>query len=406
MPTPDDSLPFSRRSFLHWSAAASAMAAARIVTEPMLAWAEVKNAPPDAVQINANENPLGPCSAAREAAAAIVPQGGRYQLELTDELILAVAQMEGLKPEYVTVFPGSSGPLHFVVLAYTSPARSYVTADPGYEAGMYAAKTSGARIVKVPLTKSYAHDVKEMLAAAPDAGVFYICNPNNPTGTLTSHANIEYLIENKPKGAILLVDEAYIHFSDTESAIDLVKAEKDVIVLRTFSKVFGMAGLRCGLAMGRPDLLSKITDLAGWSAQPVTAVAAAIASLKDPGVVAERKRLNATIRGETFEWLDRNRYSYIPSQSNCFMLDTKRSAKDVIDAMAQQNVLIGRGWPVMPTWVRITVGTRPEMEQFCVAFKKVMDGTAVGSLTRPRPNLLKHLDGVRFPAMSDERFFG
>src|SRR5579863_10390551 len=279
MPTPDDSSPFSRRSFLHWSAIASAMAAAQVVTEPMLAWAEITNIPKDAVLINANENPLGPCSAAREAAAAILPQGGRYQIELTDELIRTVAQMEGLKPEYISVFPGSSGPLHFVVLAYTSPTISYVTADPGYEAGMRAAKNSGARVVKVNLTKSHAHDVKEMLAAAPDAGVFYICNPNNPTGTLTSHADIEYLLENKPKGAILLVDEAYIHFSDAASALDLVKADKDVVVLRTFSKVFGMAGLRCGLAIGRPDLLSKITDLHGWNRLPVTAVVAAVASL-------------------------------------------------------------------------------------------------------------------------------
>ena len=390
--------PFSRRSFLHWSAAASATAAFRVVTEPMLAWADVKNVPKDAILINANENPLGPCSAAREAIAAIIPQGGRYQLELTDELVDTVAQMEGLKPDYIRVFPGSSGPLHFVVLAYTSPEKSYVTADPGYEAGMRATQISGARIVKVGLTKTYAHDVKAMLAAAPDAGVFYICNPNNPTGTITSHADIEYLLENKPKGSILLVDEAYIHLSDATSVLGLVKADKDVIVLRTFSKVFGMAGLRCGMGIGRPDLLSKITDLGGWSAQPVTALVAATASLKDAALVPERKRINATIRGETFAWLDRNGYSYIPSQSNCFMLDTKRAAKEVIEAMAHQNVLIGRSWPVLPTWVRITVGTRPEMEQFQAAFKKVMDGAAVGRVVRPARNSREHFDGIRLPA--------
>jgi len=363
----------------------------------MLAWAETKNVSKDAILINANENPLGPCSAARQAIAAIIPQGGRYQLELADELAETVAQMEGLKPEYMGIFPGSSGPLHFAVLAYTSPAKSYVTADPGYEAGMHAARVSGARIAKVGLTKTYAHDVKAMLAAAPDAGLFYICNPNNPTGTLTSHADIEYLLENKPKGAILLVDEAYIHLADATSAIDLVKADKDVIVLRTFSKVYGMAGLRCGLAIGRPDLLSKINDLGGWSAQPVTALVAATASLNDPDLVMERKRINAAIRGETFEWLDHNGYSYIPSQSNCFMLDTKQTAKNVIEAMAHQNVIIGRVWPVMPTWVRITVGTGPEMEQFRTAFKKVMDGTAMGSLVRPRRSSREHLDGVRLP---------
>ena len=161
---------------------------------------------------------------------------------------------------------------------------------------MHAARNSGARVVKVPLTKTYAHDVRAMLAAAPDAGVFYVCTPNNPTGTLTSHSDIEYLVENKPKNSIVLVDEAYIHFSDAPSAIDLVKAGKDVIVLRTFSKLYGMAGLRCGMAIGRPDLVQKIQNYGGGNPMPVTAVAAATASLKEPQLVAERKRVNAEIR--------------------------------------------------------------------------------------------------------------
>jgi len=145
-------------------------------------------------------------------------------------------QMEGLKPEYVRVFPGSSEPLHFSVLAFTSPTKSYVTADPGYEAGMKAANVSGARIVKTALTKSHSHDIKAMLAGALDAGLFYVCTPNNPTGTMTSHSDIEQLVAAKPKGSVVLVDEAYIHFSDGVSALDLVKADQDVIVLRTFSR--------------------------------------------------------------------------------------------------------------------------------------------------------------------------
>jgi histidinol-phosphate aminotransferase len=392
----------SRRSFLHLSAAASAAAAFRIVTEPMLARAQAKNFSKTAIFIDANENPLGPCAAAREAIAAIIPEGGRYQFGLTGDLADTIARTEGLKPEYIRVYPGSSGPLHFAVMAYTSATRSYVTADPGYEAGMHSAKVSGARIVKVGLTKAYAHDVKAMLAAAPDAGLFYVCTPNNPTGTLTSHADIEYLLENKPKGSVLLVDEAYIHFADATSALDFVKQDKDVIVLRTFSKLYGMAGLRCGMAIAKPDLLSKIEAVGGWSAQPVTALVAAIASLQDPALVPERKRINAAIRQETFAWLDRNGYSYIPSQSNCFLLDTKRPGKGVIDAMALQNVVIGRVWPVMPTWVRITVGTGQEMEQFQTAFKKVMNGAATGSLVRPRSRRSPRecLDGFPCPIES------
>jgi len=386
--------PFSRRSFLSLSAAASATAAIGIVTEPMLAWAGRHPVPgKDAVLINSNENPLGPCRAALDAMSAILPKGGRYQWDLTDSLVETFAQMEGVKEDYVTAFPGSSGPLHYTVLAYTSATRSYVTANPGYEAGMHAAQAAGARVVPVALTKTYAHDVKAMLAAAPDAGVFYICTPNNPTGTLTPHSDIEYLVANKPKDSIVLVDEAYLHFSGATSAIDLVKADKDIIVLRTFSKIYGMAGLRCGFAIGRPDLLSRIDKMHGWNAMPVTAVVAAVASLKDSSVVPERKQINTSIRQETFEWLDHNGYSYIRSESNCFMLDTGRLAKEVIDAMAHQNVFIGRAWPIMPTYVRITVGTRPEMEKFQEAFKSVIGGTAVGRLGPPRV-VRKTLDGL------------
>jgi histidinol-phosphate aminotransferase len=383
----------SRRSFLQVSAAAAAAVGFRIVTEPMLARADSNPFPPNAVIIDANENPLGPSAAAREAAAGITPQGGRYSDWLTEDLVKTFAAMEGLKPEYVRAFPGSGGPLHYAVLAFTSPTKSYVTADPGYESGMHAASISGAKVVKVPLTKTFAHDVKAMLAAGRDAGLFYICCPNNPTGTLTSHSDIEFLVANKPKGAILLVDEAYIHFSDATSVIDLVKADKDLVVLRTFSKIYGMAGLRCGFAIARPDLLEKVHAFSGWNPMPITAVAAATASLKDPQLVPERKRINATIRESTFDWLSKNGYTFVPSQSNCFMLDAKRPAKEVIAAMRSQNVFIGRVWPAWPTHVRITVGTQPEMERFQEAFQHVMSGTATTIfLPAPQPERIR-LDG-------------
>jgi histidinol-phosphate/aromatic aminotransferase/cobyric acid decarboxylase-like protein len=378
----------SRRSFLTLSAAASAATALRILTEPMLAHAAapIEN-PHDGVLINANENPLGPCASAREAVIKIAPQGGRYSFWLTDDIINQYAQQEGLKAEYIRFYPGSSDPLHYAVSFFTSPHRSYVTADPGYEAGMYAAQFGNARVVKVPLAKDkeYGHDVRAMLAAAPDAGLFYIANPNNPTGTVTSHADIEYLVANKPKDSIVLIDEAYIHFSDTESALDLVKADKDVLILRTFSKIYGMAGLRCGVVIGKPSLVEKIEHYGGWAFNPITALAAASASLKDLQLVPERKRINTEVRASVFAWLDRNGYSYVPSQSNCFMLETKRPGKEVIEAMAKQNVHIGRIWPVWPTNVRITVGTAPEMDQFQSALKKVMTGAVTASHSQPNP---------------------
>ena len=388
----------SRRSFLQVSAVAAAVAAGmHIVTEPMLAAAASRPYPKNAVLINANENPLGPCGVACGAVNDVTSQGGRYSIWMTDDFIKTFAEMEGLKPHYIRAFPGSSLPLHFSVLAFTSPTKSYVTADPGYEAGEHAAKASGARIVRVPLTKTYAHDVKAMLAAAPDAGVFYICSPNNPTGTLTSHSDIEFLLAHKPKNSILLIDEAYIHFADASPALDLVKADKELIILRTFSKIYGMAGLRCGFAIARPDLLKKVEAFSGWNAMPITAVAAAMASLKDAKLVPERKHINATIREATFEWLSKKGYSYIPSQSNCFMVDAKRPAKEMIAAMAAQNVFIGRPWPVWPTHVRVTVGTQSEMEAFQAAFEHVMENKSASLYSLPNPELALDLDGLRVP---------
>jgi len=400
----------SRRTFLKFSVAAAAVSAFRIVNEPILAAAAIERKrnqfPPGSVVINANENPLGPCDMARAAVVAQAPQGGRYSYWLTDELIDTFAEQQGLKREYIHFFPGSSEPLHYSVLSFTSPTRSYVTGDPGYEAGMEAAKVSGARVVKVPLTKTYAHDIPAMLANAPDAGLFYVCTPNNPTGTLTPHTDIEQLLARKPKDSVVLVDEAYIHFADgADTAIDLVKAGQDIIVLRTFSKIYGMAGLRCGIAIARPDLLAKLEHCGGWSALPITAVAAANASLKHEHLVADRKLVNTTIRQKTFDWLSRQGYSFVPSQTNFFMLDTKRPAKEVIDAMAGRNVFIGRIWPAWPTHSRITVGTQPEMDAFMTAFDAVMKNTKSVSLALPagvgrsRGNRI-YADGQMLPGVS------
>jgi histidinol-phosphate aminotransferase len=272
--------------------------------------------------------------------------------------------------------------LSLSVLAFTSPQKSYVTADPCFETGMHMAAVAGARVVKVPMTKTYAHDVKAMLAADPDAGLFYVCNPNNPTGTLTSHSDIEYLVANKPKDSVVLIDEAYIHLSETPSALDLVKAGKDVIVLRTFSKVYGMAGIRCGFAIGRPDLLDKLRAYC-QNAMPITAASAATASLRDDTLVPTRKKIIADIRNDTCDWLTSNGYTVVPSQTNCFMIDTKRDGQAVYDAMVKKKVYIGRVWSVWPTHVRVTVGTKDEMAKFKVAFKEVMDSPATARLELP-----------------------
>jgi histidinol-phosphate aminotransferase len=384
---------FSRRSFFRFAAGASALASMPILTEPRLALAErPKFADPNkGIHIDANENPLGPSQAARQAIIDIIPKAGRYEFKIQEELIETFAQIEGLNPQSVLAFPGSSEPLHYSILAFTSKNKPVVLADPGYEAPIWAATVSGAPVIKVPLADpkgAATHDIKAMLAATTTPGVIYICNPNNPTGTTTSHADIEYAVANAPKGSVLLIDEAYIHFSDTPSALDLVKEGKDVIVLRTFSKLYGMAGLRMGFVVAKPKLLAKIAALGGMSALPITAVAAASASLRDKTLIPTRKKIIGDTRAETIAWLRSNGYACTPSESNCFMLDVRRPGKEVMAALAAKEIYIGRVWPAWPTHVRITVGTADEMLAFRKAFREVMSGSTAGLVPPPLPRKL------------------
>ncbi|MBI3666528.1 MAG: pyridoxal phosphate-dependent aminotransferase [Acidobacteria bacterium] len=365
---------FTRRTFGRVATLISAGATLPFYNEAALAQLSMVQSkmPEDAVIINANENPLGPCNEAAEAMYSIVKKGGRYLYQLTFELQKTIAEQEGLKPNYVSVYAGSSAPLHQAVLAFCSPSKSFVVADPGYEAGGRAAKFIGAKVINVPLTKDYAHDVRAMVKADPNAGLIYLCNPNNPTGTLTPRADIDWALANKPKGSILMVDEAYIHISPhAVSAMDLAAADKDVVVLRTFSKLYGMAGLRAGFAAARPDLLEKIQPYSA-GAMPVTAMVGASTSLKVKTLVPERRKIIGDVREDVFSFLDKHNYSYVRSESNKFMLDTKRPAREFVQAMAAHKIYVGRVWPAWPTYSRITIGTRDEMEKFKAALLKVM----------------------------------
>jgi histidinol-phosphate/aromatic aminotransferase/cobyric acid decarboxylase-like protein len=333
---------------------------------------QVRGMPADAVKINANENPLGPCAEAIEAIHNVVKMGGRYSYELTDEFQETLAAQSEVKPDYVRPFAGSSAPLHQAALGFCSPTKSFIMADPGYESGGNAAKFIGAKVIKVPLDKkTYAHNVKAMAAADPNAGLIYICNPNNPSGTLTPDADIDWLVENKPAGAIILLDEAYTHISGARLRTDLVAKDKDIVILRTFSKIYGMAGLRAGAAIGRPDLLAKITPYSA-GALPITGMAGATASLKSTTVVPERRKIMADTRNDVQAFFDQHGIKYVPSVSNKIMVDVGKPGDEVIMALRKEKVYIGRIWPVWPTHVRVSIGTPEEMAKFKTAFLKVM----------------------------------
>jgi histidinol-phosphate aminotransferase len=366
---------FTRRDFGRLAALLTAGASLPFYNEAALAQglSAMPNLPADAVKINANENPMGPCPEAAEAIHKVVGLGGRYLYNETFAFIAAMAEVEGVSRDHVMPFAGSSDPLHRAVLAFTGPGKSFVVADPGYEAGEHAARFIGAKTIKVPLRKDYSHDVQAMAQADPEAALIYVCNPNNPTGSITSKEDIEYLVAHKPKNAVVLLDEAYIHLSKTaEPASALVAADKDVIILRTFSKLYGMAGLRAGAALGRPDLIAKLRGY-GAGALPVTGMVGATASLKAKGLIEQRRKIIAGIREETAGWLEKKGFAVIPSEANMIMVDVRRPGRQLFDELLAQKVVIGRTWSSMPNHVRISIGTAEEMAKFRAAFGRVMN---------------------------------
>jgi histidinol-phosphate aminotransferase len=325
---------------------------------------------PDAVRINQNENPMGPCKEGLEAIAKVAPNGWRYSpTNEQGEFVRAISETEEVPQDHIAAFAGSSDPLLRAMCAFTSPTQGWCMADPGYGGG--APAFIGSKLTRVPLRSDYSHDGEAMIKADPNAGAYYIVNPNNPTGSLTARKEIDYILAHKTKNAVVIVDEAYIHFAGhAQPCNDLVAQDKDVIVMRTFSKIYGMAGLRAGFAMARPDLLAKVRPY-GVGFMPVTGLACATASLRVKSLVPERRAQMKRVREDVFAFLDKKGVEYIPSQANFFMMEVKRPGNEFADAMAQQKVIIGRIWPTWPTKVRVSIGNEQEMAKFKAAFEKV-----------------------------------
>jgi len=390
----------SRRTFLTGIAAAAALPLAASA-QPLLS-NEAKAAaafhpdappysPPGGVFIGSNENPLGPSAAARAVLADNVPRGGRYDRGGEKKLAAMFADQNGLKPENIGIYAGSFIGLYYAGRTFSSPTRSIVSPVPTFDAMFYGPdKKPVAPFHAVPLTPEYKIDIKAMVAADPQAGVIYICNPNNPTGTSLSRDEIRWVLKNKPAGSIVIVDEAYIHYSEAETALPLVAAGEDIIVSRTFSKIYGLAGLRCGLIAGRPDLLAKVRPYQ-TNPMPTPAISAALASLGEETLIPERKKYAVGVRQGVFDWLDANKYHYIPSGGNFFMVKVDRPGAEVTAALAARNIHIGGSRPMMTDWVRVSVGTKEEMDQFQTAFAAVM---AVPSTGQPVKGSGRDTDGV------------
>ena len=331
----------------------------------------------DAVRIGANECWVGPFPSGIAAATEMAVLGNRYDPENEqDKLKAVISSVEKLPVDHIIAWPGSSDPLSRCVVTFCSPTKGLVTADPTYEAAWRTADWVGAPLKKVPMAPGKGADVRKMLAANPKAGLYYICTPNNPTGSITPIADIEWLIQNKPADAVVLIDEAYIHFSTSPSAAYLAAQRKDVIVMRTFSKLFGMAGMRLGLTFAHPELHEKMWRYDGRQVTnqlPMTAVACGRVMYDDAAAIKTRRDEMIANRTRTVEFLTRNGVTVHPgSEANMIMIDWKKPAAEMQKALLAQKVQIGRSWPIWPTVSRVTIGSTDDMTKFCEAVLKVI----------------------------------
>jgi histidinol-phosphate aminotransferase len=327
------------------------------------------------VRLSANENPYGPSLKALKAITDSFDLACRYPDEHNNVLIDKLAKLNGVNHDEMLLGDGSGEILKLCAETFTGRERGpLVVAVPTFEAILLNASANGADVAKVPLTSSFAHDLPKMLAAAK-GGLIYVCNPNNPTASITPKDELRDFTAKTPRETMILVDEAYFHYAnspDYESMIPLVKGHPNLIVARTFSKIYGMAGLRCGYCVAQKDTIDHMRSHQMWDSVNCMALAAATASLDDPDQVPNGQRLNSEAKAFTTSELDKMGYKSIPSQANFIMFDCKRPVVPLIQSLKQRNVQVGRLFPALPNHMRVTIGNQSEMRSFLSAFREVI----------------------------------
>lgn len=317
------------------------------------------------IRLNANENPYGPSDKARAMAAELLTQGNRYPLGVAEELKEMIAAKEGVSPDHIALGAGSSELLCASGAAFAVEGGAVLSADPTFPLLMNYAETFHARWDKVNVNEKLEIDYQKLSAAIrSDTRLVVICNPNNPTGTSVDGATIRKFCEEVSPRVPVFADEAYIEFlepSQQMSMVELVKKGLNVIVAKTFSKIYGLAGLRIGYAIAKPDLIKKIGryQIGFGTGQP--AIAAAKASLGDETFMATVRNKNSQARKILTDYLDRNGYFYGQSVTNFVFFDPKGEGKKFLDKLAEKQIGI-RVWDYNGRiWNRISVGTVEEM---------------------------------------------
>lgn len=332
--------------------------------------------PDDTIILSSNENPWGPSEKALEAARHFGGIPNRYPDALEDEGRAAIAKQHGVGPERIVLGCGSSEILQMADTAFTGPGKTAVAAEPTFEAVLDFARVLSAEPVKVPLTVDFRHDLPKMASACNEkTGLVYVCNPNNPTGTIVTGDELAAFAAKVPPSITILVDEAYHHFVEDpryRTACELIDRHPNVVVARTFSKIYGMAGLRLGYAVGSAAKIAAMAKYATFSNANAAVLSAAIASLSEPDLVPRQKKaLNDARRWLVAEMARQGRRT-IPSETNFVMIDVSGDVLPVIKAFRDRKILVGRKFPSLGNWLRVTIGKPEEVQAFAAALKEIV----------------------------------
>jgi len=373
-------MPLSRRGFLR--SATIAAAASAVLELPALALpvqveaAHRGDIPPNAIKLSNNENAYGPSPKSLAAMQMAVAEGNRYPDRYNHQLVEGIAAFHKVAPERVLLGCGSMDILRAATGAFLGPGKALIIPQPTFEAIAEYSQPMGAQTVRVPLDRTYAHDLDAMLAsAAKQPSLIYVCNPNNPTASLTPRKAIEASLAKFHPQSVILIDEAYHHFAlsspDYLSFLDKPVHDGRIVVARTFSKIFGLAGMRMGYAIAEPELARRMGPYALPDNLNVVAAEVGSFALKDLDGLAAAIKRNAADRDAFQAQAKQRGIKFIPSAGNFVMIDTGKPIRPVIQHFRQHNIAIGRPFPPLETHARISLGTPPEMQSFWNAWDQM-----------------------------------
>lgn len=371
----------SRRQFSRAIGAAvgATLLAPRILPESSSTVADARlpvGLPGDTIQINSNENPYGPSPKALRAMTRSQGVASRYPDALETQMVEAIARYHRVQPENVILGCGSGEILRVAASAFLGPGKNVVVAEPTFEAVLAYARVTAAEPVKVPLTADFRHDLPRMAAASRDrTGLIYICNPNNPSGTIVTREELAAFFDRAPRSATILVDEAYHHFVEDSrytTAFDWFGKQPNLVLVRTFSKIYGMAGMRLGYAVAPVEKIRAMRGYLNWSNANASVLEAALACFGDEAHIAQQKKLFNDTRRWLCKEFEKDGRRYIPSQTNFVMVDVGGDVAPIVEQFRKRKILVGRKFPSMSNWLRVSIGTRKEIEAFVAALREIV----------------------------------